>query len=245
MLRSMNELTGYSLKATDGNAGTVKDFLFNDMTWTVQYLVVDTGAWLPGRRVLLNPSALEQPDWSHQAFPLNVSKEQVEEAPHVSDHEPVSTQYQDQLHAYYGWAVPPTAGPTFSPYVPMPDDLPETAAVLEAEDEPNLRSTTEITGYHIQAEDGEIGHIEDFIVDDHQWVIRYAVVDTRNWLPGKKVLVASEWIDGVRWRKSLIYVSLTQEQVRNAPEYDPTEPVNRSYEARLYDFYGRPQYWTG
>jgi hypothetical protein len=110
--------------------------------------------------------------------------------------------------------------------------------------DPHLRSTQEVLGYYIHASDGDLGHVEDFIVDDDNWTIRYMVVDTRNWLPGKKVLVAPEWITEVSWGESKVYVDLTQDAIKDSPEYDPTETVNRLYEERLYDFYGRPKYWS-
>jgi hypothetical protein len=108
----------------------------------------------------------------------------------------------------------------------------------------HLRSTREVIGYNIQASDGEIGHVEDFIVDDETWIIRYMVVNTRDWLPGKKVLVAPRWIEKVTWAESKVYVELTRESVKNSPEFDPSAPVNREYETKLYDYYGRPKYWA-
>jgi hypothetical protein len=114
---------------------------------------------------------------------------------------------------------------------------------LESAD-PHLRSAEEVRGYHIQATDHEIGHVEDYIVDDVSWSIRYMVVDTRNWLPGKKVIISPSWIGFVDWCNRSVEVLLTREEVKESPEYDPLTPVNREYEVRLYDFYGRPKYWS-
>ena len=99
-----------------------------------------------------------------------------------------------------------------------------------------------MTGYHIEATDGEVGHVEDFIIDDETWEIRYIVVDTRNWLPGKKVLIAPRWIDRVSWNDSKVYVSLSREAIKHAPEYHP-DTLNREYERKLHDHYNRPKYW--
>jgi hypothetical protein len=109
--------------------------------------------------------------------------------------------------------------------------------------ENHLSSVHEVTGYHIRASDGEIGHVEDFIVDDETWTVRYMVVDTHKWLRGRKVLLAPTWIDSVDWTKNKVIVNLTKGQVKNSLEYNPSAPVNRAYEARLYDYYGRPKYW--
>jgi hypothetical protein len=113
----------------------------------------------------------------------------------------------------------------------------------EQESDPHLRSTREVIGYHIQARDGEIGHVEDLIVEDEIWFIRYLVIDTRNWLPGRKVLVAPAWAEQVNWVERRVYLDLSRETVKNSPEFDPSMPVNREYEVRLYDYYGRPKYW--
>ena len=107
----------------------------------------------------------------------------------------------------------------------------------------HLRSTNEVTGYHIEAADGEIGHVEDFIVDDETWAIRYLEVDTRNWWPGKKVLVSPQWIDNVSWPDSKVYVHLSRETIKNGPEYIESMPISREFEKRLYGHYGRPPYW--
>jgi hypothetical protein len=106
-----------------------------------------------------------------------------------------------------------------------------------------LRSVKELCNYVLEATDGEIGRCKDFLFDDGRWTVRYMVVDTRNWLPGRKVLVAPVWITSVDWAESKVSVDLTREQVKNSPEYDPSTPVKREYEVRLYDFYGRPNYW--
>jgi hypothetical protein len=118
------------------------------------------------------------------------------------------------------------------------------AAIEEQKSDPHLRSTREVIGYHIQATDGEIGHVEDFVLNDEIWSIYYMVVDTRNWLPGREVILSTSWIEEVDWIERHVHVNLSQEAVENSPEFDPSVPVNREYEIRLYDYYGRPKYWT-
>ena len=239
MLRSINELTGYSILATDGEIGKVSEFYFDDANWTIRYLVADTGPWLFGRKVLISSLALGQPDWETHRFPVKLTREQVENSPNIELDKPVSGQLEI-LHEHYNW-------PYWWPQVPHKGSIPtpkvETEVVRVAEGDPHLRSTDEVTGYHISAIDGEVGHVEDFIVDDETWVIQYMVVDTRNWLPGRKVLVAPLWTKSVKWSESKVHVDLRQETIENSPAYDPSAPVNRVYEERLYDFYGRPKYW--
>ena len=107
----------------------------------------------------------------------------------------------------------------------------------------HLRSTGGVTTYEIQADDGEIGHVDSFILDDETWAIRYLEVATRNWWPGKKVLVSPAWIKEVSWTQSRVCISLSREAIRSAPEYVESEPITREYEDRLYFHYGQPPYW--
>jgi hypothetical protein len=101
----------------------------------------------------------------------------------------------------------------------------------------------EVINYRIRTPQGGAGHIEDFIAETEGWLVVYLVVDTRNWLPAKKTLVSPDWVTDVDWAESEVDVELSKDQIRDAPEYDPSLPVNREYEARVYDFYGRPKYW--
>jgi hypothetical protein len=254
MLRSLKELRGYTIHATDGDIGKAQDFYFDDEDWVLRYLVVDTGGWLSGRRVLISPVALGQPDWEAHRFPVRLTKAQVENSPDIDTDKPVSRQQESTLHAYYRWPMywAHSHSPLISAGTPlvMPPEVlhPETAEEETSEEEDrgdaHLRSSREVMGYDIHARDGEIGHVEDLIVDDSTWDIRYLVVATRNMLPGKKVLVSPQWIERVSWEASEVYMDLAQESIRRHPEYDPSEPVNRAYEERLYDFHGRPKYWV-
>jgi hypothetical protein len=242
MLRSIKDLRGYTIRALDGDIGRVHEFYFGDQSWIIRYLVVDTSAWLPGRRVLLSPEALGQPDWERYVLPVGLTKGQVEHSPSIDEDKPFSRKMEGDLHVYYGWR------PYWSGWTSVAAASAVEAAREEREDEqewadPNLRSTREVIGYHIQARDGEVGHVEDFVADDVGWGIRYLVVDTHNWLPGKKVLVDPFWADQVNWAERKVYLDMTREMVKTSPEFDPAAPVNREYEVRLYDFYGRPKPW--
>lgn len=226
MLHSIRDLYGCRIQAIDGVIGKVEEFYFDDRDWAMRYLVVDTGNWLPGRRVLISPVSVGHPDMSANLLPVGLTTEQVEKSPIIAQDKPVSSQHQTQLHLYYGWPI----------------DWDDAG---EEQGDPHLRSTKEVAGYYIQARDDEVGHVEDFIADDETWTIRWIVVDTRNWLPGRKVLVAAEWIHAVDWVERKVNVDLLRETIKNSPEYDPSAPVYRAYEERLHDYYGRPKYWSG
>ncbi|MGC9364361.1 MAG: PRC-barrel domain-containing protein [Fidelibacterota bacterium] len=248
MLRSINEIVGYSLDAEDGNIGKCWDFLFDDKFWTVRYMVADTGKWLPGRKVIISPISLGEPDWSAQAFPVRLTKKQIENTPGLDEAEPVSRQHEIRFFKYYGWPYywggAHVWGAVAFPGLLYDRKPVDSDSVDKESGDEHLRSAREVTGYYIQARDGEVGHVEDFILDDDAWIIRYLVVDTRNWLPGKKVLLAPDWIESIDWSCQKVVVDLTQEEIKASPEYDPKVPVNREYEERLYDFYGRPMYWV-
>jgi hypothetical protein len=240
MLRSIDEFIGYTIEASDGDIGKVSDFLFDDELWIIRYLVANTGNWLVGRQVLISPAAFYgKPKWESEKFPLILTRQMVEESPDISEDEPVSRQKESEIVAYYHW-------PAY--WYPVVQARRGTEGERRAQDEESgdshLRSVREVESYHIEARDGSIGHVEDFIIDDERWEIMYLVVNTRNWLPGRKVLVARLWIDEVSWFDSKVTVDMTKEAIQKSPEFDPSAPVNREYEEVLYDYYGRPKYWV-
>jgi len=248
MLRSLKDIMGYHIAASDGELGSVRDFYFDDQEWVIRYLVADTGRWLPGRQVLLSPVSVAGLEWASRRMKIALTKDQIEKSPAINEDEPVSRQAERDLVAHFDWPTYWGAAPhgpaTASPH--RSGDTSQAVAerrVTQQSTDPCLRSVDEVTGYHIQAKDGEIGHVEDFITEDDLWALRYMVVDTRNWLPGRKVLVAPAWIDAVHWDEAKVLVNLTRDEIKNSPPFDPAQPINREYETRLYDFYGRPKYW--
>src|ERR1035437_690840 len=250
MLRSVKTLLGYTVLAEDGDMGKVHDFYFHDDNWIIRYLVVDTGHWLPGRRVLVTPSALGKPNWEGLTFPVALTREQVKKSPDIDTDKPASRQQEVDLHNYYGWPFywsgiepGPGAWPLFVPIAPIPGPPNASQTARREKADPHLRSVRAVKGYHILASDGEMGHVQDFIADDALWVIRYLVVHVSNWLPARKVLISPQWVGEIRHVERKVNVALTQESILHGPEFDPRAFVNREYEERLYDYYGRPGYW--
>jgi hypothetical protein len=255
MLRSIKDLTGFTIGATDGDIGTVKECFFDDVSFTVRYVVVDTGGWLSDRKVLLSPISFRAMDWEHKRITAALTKAQVEMSPDIDTHMPVSRQHETDYYGYYGytpywegsylWGPSPYPSFEFGPTVGAADLARECQWVWEAKarNNPHLRSTHAVTGYYIHATDGDIGHVSDFVVDDRSWAIRYMIVDTTNWWPGKKVLVAPAWIESVDWGSSKVHVNITRAQVQISPEYDHALPIERPYEAKLHGYYGRFAYW--
>lgn len=256
MLNSVSHLTQAAVAATDGEIGHIKAALFDDQSWAIRYLVVDAGTWLTGRKVLVSPYAVSQPLGSDDSLRVALTREQVEGSPDIDTHQPVSRQHEREYLGYYAypeywmgggmWGL--GAYPLVPAYLPKAEDIERERAVHEREVQSadvHLRSSAKVTGYDIQASDESIGHVEDFIFDEESWAIRYLVVDTRNWWPGgRKVLVATHWIDHIDWATNTVHVALTRAQVKASPEYDPAEPLGRAYETRLHDAYDRRGYWN-
>lgn len=246
MLRNANDLVGYRLGATDGEFGKVRDFYFDDQAWTVRYLVADTGRWLPGKLVLIYPGAVQSADWKQGELILNITRRQIEEGPLVNEDEPVSRQKEKDFVAHYDWPYYWTdpLHPVVAPMWPGGVEGKRNEGERESGGDPNLRSIREVLNYKVEAADGNLGHVEDFILDDDDWRIRYLVIDTVNWWPGKKVLVNPAWFTGVDWKTRSVTCQLTRDKIRTAPEYDSSRPIDRDYESLLYDHYELPTYWS-
>ncbi len=246
MLIAFSRIKNTVLEGTDDKVGTIADLLIDGDSWDVRYIVADSGIWLPGREFLISPTVLSDCDWHDHAARVEMTRDKVRTSPGVDAASPVSRRMERALALHYGWptywyggAVGPAATIPPGPEVATDDRRP-----IGDEDElPNLRSVSELSGYYLQAADGDLGHIEDLIVDDEAWVIRYIAVDTKNWLPGRKVLVAPDWFTDVSWADATASVDLPQDKIKQAPSYIPTQPINRDSEERLYDFYGRERYW--
>jgi hypothetical protein len=250
MLTNTTHLKNFAIRATDGELGTVDDFYFDDETWAIRYLIVDTGEWLGGRKVLISPISVIRTDWQARQLDVTLTKAQVEKSPDIDTRKPVSRQHESTYLGYYGysnyWGGPYMWGPAFIPgnlaIPPMSAQMTADQIRRESTDS-HLRSSDAVTGYYIDASDGEIGHVNGFVMDDEAWAIRYIEVATRNWWPGKKVLVSPAWIERVSWVNSKVYVALSREAIQTGPEYDESLPITREYENRLYFHYGRPPYW--
>ena len=246
MLSKAGTLTGYKLDSLDGEIGEVKEFYFDDRYWTIRYLVADTGNWLTGRKVLISPYALVAVIAAEQHITIDLTKRQIEDSPSLNSDKPVSHQFEQAYYGHYGW-------PTYwgGPY--MWGSHPYIVRDREKRREPNeggkawdphLRSTYGVSGHHIQALDGEIGHVQDFIIDDETWAIRYLIIDTHNWWPGRKVLVSPQWIESVSWGERKVFVNLSREAIKQSPEYTEESLLTRDYEIGLHQHYNRQGYWV-
>jgi uncharacterized protein YrrD len=247
MLRSLFDHKGFSIQATDGEIGKVDDFFFDDEHWVVRYLVVDTGGWLTGRKVLVSPRSVKEVDFRTKKVLVDVTRERVEGSPAIAAAEPVSRQYEERYFAYYGWPYYWMGPYAWGPYpYPSPTVLnPEVPPVPEASGgqrhgDPHLRSAHEVKGYEVRARDDEsAGHVDDFLLDPGNWGIHYLVVDTGPLWFGHKILVAPDWTSNISWPENRVYVDMTAQQVKDAPAFESVDTIDDAYEARLRGYHGR------
>jgi len=227
MLQSIKELNRHKLGASDGDIGHVKDFYFDDQNWGIRYLVADTGTWLPERQVLLSPYSLGHLDQTGKVLRVNLTRKQIENSPSIELHKPVSRQYEEKYHRYYGWPfywqgdglwgmsgfpildLPPNPFPSDSADATGPQPEPTGA---------HLRSTQAVGGYHLQASDGIIGHVCDFMMDAQSWAIRQLIIKTGHRLSGKEVQIPTRKVDRISYLDSTVFVNLTREAVEQSPE---------------------------
>jgi hypothetical protein len=245
MLIKAKALVDYKLDSLDGEIGKVKEFYFDDRHWAIRYLVADTGDWLMDRQVLISPYSLVAVNKEKRGIAIDLTKKQIEDSPSLDCDKPVSRQFEQVFYGYYAfptyWNGPFMWGP--SHYIVRDGKNGKEPDLTERPSDPHLRSTRDVSGHHIQAIDGEIGHVADFIVDDETWAIRYLVIDTNNWWPGKEVLLSPRWIERVSWEDSKVYVNLSREAIQQAPEYTEDSLLTRDYEEELHRHYDHKGYW--
>jgi hypothetical protein len=252
MMLVVSALHGFSIEASDGAIGTVSDFLFDDRSWKLRWMVVDTGNWLPGRKVLIHPRAIGHIAYERQELAVALTKEKVKNSPDLMQDQPVSMQIENDLYGYYGWD--PVWGGSYFGMDPMTMPIAPPAQMTLAEREmaetlarmhngdPHLRSTKALTGCHLHATDGEIGHLENFLIDKESWAIRYLIVDTRNWWFGRHVLLSPYAVREIDGAENLINLDVTKDRIEHSPVWDPAAIVELAYEKQLHSYYDWPGY---
>lgn len=247
MLRSLKNLEDYKVTATDGDIGKVSGFYFDDRHWTIRYLVADTGGFWDGpERVLISPISFREADWATKKFHLALTREKIKNSPGLHKDLPLSRLDEQNFSKYYNWPYYWGYGGIWGDWS-TPGVLASQKWSEPAEDKldenPHLRRAEDVIGCVVDGTDKEIGHVQDFIVDETNWAIRYVVVDTRHWWSGKSVILSPHWISRISGKEDKVVVNVSRDVVKNCPEWSPEQPVNRQYESRLFDYYGRPAYW--
>jgi sporulation protein YlmC with PRC-barrel domain len=250
MLKRLRDLEDWTVVGCDGeNVGEIEDFFVDDERWVIRYLSVDTGGWLTDEPVVVSPIAVDRVDADDRRIHVDLTREQVRNAPRLEQNTPISRGWESAYSGYYGYPEY-WLGPFAWGVFPVPTRVAglapgaEPVAADEFDGAGHLRSISEITGYHIQALDGEIGHVDDFMAEVESWSVRYLVIDTSNWLGGKWVTISPEWVRRVDWKDRLIYIDLTRHRIKGSPQYDPSLEMTRDYEEQLYGHYRRSGYWN-
>ena len=222
MLRSIKQLHGDKLGASDGEIGHVKDFYFDDQNWAVRYVVADTGSWLSGRKVLISPHAFGSLHQAGKVLRANLTRKQIEDSPSIESHKPVSRQYEEEYHRYYGWpyywqgsALWGMSGfPILElPSKPFPSEQATASGRAPQRADAYLRSTQAVNGYHVKATDGTIGHVCDFMMHDKSWAIGQLIIKTGHLLSEKEVQIPTSKVERISWDESTVFISLTSEAV--------------------------------
>jgi uncharacterized protein YrrD len=261
MLYRADALTRIGIQTVDNAVGHIKDLYFDDQSWVIRYLVVDTGTWLSGRQVLLSPEALTglKPDLG--AFSTNLTFQQIKDSPDVDSEKTVSRHQEDLLSEYYGWSpywvTPLSAFPwpgiyTYPPYPSgisrarelvtgsMPSGIGEEArnrVDAMRREEIHLRSFQEVKGYGLRATDGDIGELDDLLIDSADWRVTHLVADSRKWWPGGQVVIDKGMVDDISWEDRKILVAMTQEEVKHAPAYDRYMSLTETFQKDVSDYY--------
>jgi hypothetical protein len=231
-MKTLRRLEGFRVLGEGETLGKVMDAYFDDHVWAVRDLVV-AGSGRHARLWWLSPHSILRIDQRRRTIETTITAAQWRTtAPDEPDTAIPRATWTGLLKYYgfpYSWRgldravaprVPSSSGP-----------------------ELHLRSERRFRHYLVHALDGELGHVEDLLVDEHSWAVRYLVVDTRRWRPGGRVLLAPEWVLYVSWLEQSVHTSLEQKTVRTAPPYDRRTRIDRAYEARLRQHYGRPAAW--
>jgi hypothetical protein len=239
MLHSMKRFYGYKLGALDGAIGHVKDFYFDDRSWTVRYAVADTGSWIRGRQVLLSPRDFREIDRRNRSLHVNLTREQIESSPPIEAHKPVSRRYQEQFRQYYDWPYYWQDSVWGMGGFPILTKLPEPfvgerrgKATRQKNSDDHLRSAHVVGRFKIHVRDESIGRVGDFVVNDETWSIQNIVMHTGAWLSGKNVLIAAEEIERISWNESTVFVKSSKEELLHATRYEESS-LNEADEVTL------------
>ncbi|MDG5786492.1 PRC-barrel domain-containing protein [Evansella sp. AB-P1] len=240
-----NWLKSFSVVGNDGGFGTVDNVLFDEDKWTIRYLVVKAGLWFTNERLYISPASIEEIDIKSEMIRLNISRDQAAKAPIIGD-EPISRKQEREFSSYYQFSPYWLGGKVWGGVVLARDLLDFDQPVQEVEDnedEPKIHVANDVIGYELAAQEDTFGKIEDLLFEEESYVIRYFVVDTKKILPGKKVLISTEWISHVDWVSGRVEVTITKEQVEKSPEYLPGQPLTREIEEALFEYYDKEKYW--
>jgi sporulation protein YlmC with PRC-barrel domain len=242
-----NRVKGYSVHAVGKRVGEVKDLLFDDLSWIIRYLVVDTSEWIPKAEVLLLMLSIAHIDWENQRIPVNLTLDDVKKSPDVESNLPVSRLKEQEIYAYFGRS--PYWGAGFSLGAQAIADI-VSAQQGQFQERPqqdkvdsHLRSIKEVSGYHLISDGETLGTVSDFFVESSNWIIRYLIIDILNGPIDKQILFSPQWVSEISWNNQALNTKLQADRLISAPAYNPSANVTRQYEEKLYEHFQQQAYW--
>jgi hypothetical protein len=206
MLWNASMMKGYAVLGLDGHLGTVSDLLFDDSSWKLRWLVVSTRDWFPNHEVLLPVSVLRYPDPTRRQFGVTLTVQQIQDSPHLDGDLPVSRQVEVGSPLHHTAAGSPTG------YAVLSESKPN---------DPHLRSMEAVIGHRVHAIDGLIGHVDDFLINDADWSVRFVKVDTRNWGPTQRALLPPRLIRKIDWLARAVHLEVDRREIENRSLHDP------------------------
>jgi uncharacterized protein YrrD len=251
MFKNLRDVEGYQLSAKDGEIGHVTDLYFDDECWAVRYLVVATGSWLFGKKVLISPNSVLKVNLDDRCIGVDLSMDQVRNSPDIDAEKPISRQQESEYHLYYNfppyWGGVALWGRYEQPGTASDAEDAESAeadASSSLETSSHLRSAKEVRGYRVVAIDGQVGHVDNFLMEVENWAIRYLVVNTGGWLNRREVLFTPKLVDKVIWAEAQVDVNASKTLIEGAPDYHRGEQIDRAYEEKLFAHYTTHPYWN-
>jgi hypothetical protein len=238
MLRSLNELARYKVTAIDGDVGSVADFLLDDRAcpvsdpspaadafrtepperaraaWAVRYLVVQTGGLFDRRRVLISPISFREVDAAAKRFHLALSVAKIKKSPDLDGARPISRRDEGEYFRYYQypyyWDYAGLWGMGMLPGMLATSVWREQEQPEETRDDGSLRSARALIGFHVEASDGRVGQVDELLIDDATYEVRYLVVNTGL---VHKLRLRPQWAERVNWDERMIYVGMPRQAI--------------------------------
>ncbi len=261
MLYSAATIKKLKIQTSDGAYADIEDIYFDDISWSIRYFVADIGTWLSARLVLVSPEAIRRYSEESKTFQTNLTRQQIIDSPAFDSEKTVSRQHEENLRQFYGWSpywfasrdIYPLAGIYMYPLYGASlsheggwreDQLPPTVAGdvqtrvdQDKEQEVHLRSFNEVLNYSLRAIDGDIGELDDLLIESETWRITHIIADARKWWPGGQFVIDRGLVQDISWNDRNIVVSMTRDEVKDAPPYDRDRGISHSDEIILSHYY--------
>jgi hypothetical protein len=235
----------FAVRSSEGKiVGKVSDFLFDDLSWIIRYLVIDTSKTLGRQQVVVLTLSIAHIDWENRVIPVNLTTHNVKESPEIPAGTPIPRQIEQKIYQYYGrtpyWGAGTSLGAQAIADIVnnqkggLVDKL--TKNVFDS----HLRSIQALSMFKMASSTGEIGRIVDFLTESNIWFIRYLVIERSD---RSHVLFSPQWIQEVNWPDEMMVTELNRGLIEKMPSYEYGTPVSRTFEEELFRHFDKTPYW--